>query len=119
MFTDPQSITIGGTAIPIPRVSVGDMKSRYRSSNGETSLEIAHSANRRERSVVKVHSTKVGSNPLDTSKNQTFMAEAYLVIDTPLNGVGYSATDTENLVKGLIAWLNVTGNLAKIIGKES
>lgn len=119
MFADPINMTIDTVATPLPRISVGDMTAKYRSNDGALELTIAHSANKRERSVVRVTSNKVGVDPFDASKSRGYTAQAYLVIDAPLNGVGFTDADQESLVKGLLAFLNGSGNLAKILGKES
>lgn len=119
MFTDPTSITISGTAVPLPRISVGNMTATYRSADGALELNIAHSANKRERSVVRTTFNKIGSDPLNSSISRAYTAQAYLVIDTPLNGAGFTDAELEANIKGLLAFLSGTGNLAKILGKES
>lgn len=119
MFTDPQSITVSGAAVTIPRISLGNMSALYRSSDGAFELSIAHSANKRERSVVRLTANKVGVDPFDTGKSRAYTAQAYLVIDAPLNGAGFTDAELEAHTKALLGHLMVTGNLAKILGKES
>lgn len=119
MFTDPTSVTINAVASPLPRVSVGNMQATYRSSDGSLELNIAHSANKRERSVVRLTANKVGQDPYNSTRSQAYTAQAYLVIDTPLNGAGFTDTELEHHVKGLLSFLQGTGTLSKILGKES
>lgn len=119
MFADPVSLTVGTDPQSLPRISVGDMTAKYRSGDGSLELTIAHSANKRERSVVRVTSNKVGEDPFDASKSRGYMAQAYLVIDAPLNGVGFTDADQESLVQGLLNFLSEGDALAKILGKES
>jgi hypothetical protein len=61
---------------------------------------------------------KVGTNPLDPSKNLPFSASAYLVLDAPAQGTGFTSTELEDLTKGLVAYLTAA-NVTKFVGKES
>lgn len=119
MFTDPTSVTINSVATALPRISVGNMQSVYRSADGNLELSIAHSANKRERSVVRLKSNKVGQDPFNASVSRAYTAQAYLVIDSPLNGTGFTDTELEHLIKGLTTFLTGAGVTAKILGKES
>jgi hypothetical protein len=119
VFSDPTSITIDSVAKSLPRVSVGNMTAAYRSADGSLELSIAHSANKRERSVVKVVSNKVGTDPFDTSRQRSYTAQAYTVIDAPLNGVGYTDAELEDVVLALVDFLKAPGTIAKLLGKES
>lgn len=119
MFTDPTTITISTVATPLPRVSVGEMKAGYRSADGALSLTISHTANNRERSVIKLTRNKVGTDPLDASKGKNYTTSWYLVNDSPLNGAGFTDAELEADAKGLLALITSTGFLAKFLGKES
>lgn len=119
MFADPISMTIDSEAVNLPRVSVGDFQSRYRSADGQFELEIAHSDNKRERSVVKLRTNIVGADPFNSARSRGYTAFAHLVIDAPLNGVGFTDAEQEALVKGLLGFLAEPDNLSKILGKES
>jgi hypothetical protein len=119
MFNDPQNVTVDTVAKPLPRVSVGNMTSTYRSSDGSLELNIAHSANKRERSVVRLTANKVGADPFDSTRSRAYTAQTYLVIDTPLNGAGFTDAELEDHVTALLDFLKGAGNLVKILGKES
>lgn len=119
MFTDPQSITISGTATPLPKISSGDMSSKYRTASGDLTLSIQHTAARRERSVIRLDRNKVGADPLDSTKSRSYGASVYLVVDAPLNGVGFTDAELEADMKGLTTLLNSTGFALKFLGKES
>lgn len=119
MFADPRPITVNAVVQSLPRVSVGNMTSVYRSADGSLELNIAHSANKRERSVVRLTANKVGQDPFDSSRSKAYTASTYLVIDTPLNGAGFTDTELEQHIVGLLDFLKGAGNLAKILGKES
>lgn len=119
MFADPISLTIDTIPVNLPRISMGDMTAKYRSADGAYELNIAHSANKRERSVVRVTTNKVGSDPFDSAKSRGYTMQAYLVIDAPLNGVGFTDAEQEALIEGLTTFLSDSGNLSKVLGKES
>lgn len=119
MFADPISTTIDAVPVTLPRISVGDMTAQYRSADGSHVLTISHSGNKRERSMVKLTTNTVGADPFDASRSRSYTASAHLVIDAPLNGVGFTDADQEALVLGLLSFLTEEGNLAKILGKES
>lgn len=119
MFSDPQSVTINAVPVSLPRVSTGDMKGRFRTADGSLELSISHSAARRERSVIRLDRSKVGVDPLDSGKSKNYSCSVYLVVDAPLNGVGFTDAELEYDAKGLIALLNTAGFLAKFLGKEA
>lgn len=118
MFSDPQSITIAGAAKSLPRVSSGDFTGRFRSGDGAYELAVSHTSGKRDRSVVRVNTRKVGANPLDPSKNVPYTASAYIVLDGPAQTSGFTNTELEDLVKGLVAYLSAA-NVTKFVGKES
>lgn len=119
MFVDPVTIQNGGNSINLPRVAVGNMEARYRSSDGAFELNIAHSANKRERSVARITSNIVGEDPFDSKRTRNYTAQAYLVIDSPLNGVGFSDPELTELIETLVAFLQQSNTIPKLLGKES
>lgn len=118
MFADPQSVTISGTAKSLPRVSSGEYTGQFRASDGAYNLTVKHTSNKRDRSVIRLDTRKVGTNPLDPSKNLPYTASVYIVLDSPAQGGGFSSTELEDLVKGLAAYLSAA-NVTKFVGKES
>lgn len=118
MFSDPQSITIAGSAKSLPRVSSGDFAGQFRASDGAYVLSVKHTSNKRDRSVVRLDAKKVGTNPLDPAKNLPYTASVYLVVDSPSQTSGFTSTELEDLTKGLVAYLTAA-NVTKFIGKES
>lgn len=119
MFADPITMSIDGADVPLPRVSTGEMQSRYRSADGKFELEIAHSDNKRERSVIKLRTNIVGADPFNSARSRGYTAFAHLVIDAPLNGSGFTDAEQAALVNGLLGFLADSGNLSKLLGKES
>lgn len=118
MFADPQSVTIAGAAKSLPRVSSGDYTGTFRASDGAYNLSVKHTAGRRDRSVVRLDTRKIGTNPLDPSKNLPYTASVYLVLDAPTQASGFTSTELEDLTKGLVAYLTAA-NVTKFVGKES
>jgi len=119
MLTDPQSITINGTAISLPRTSVGDMTATYQSADGATSLRIAHTVSNRERSLIRLDQSKIGTDPFQSTLSRTYAESVYLVIDRPLNGAGFTDTETQQAGAGFLAFCSVAGFLDKVIGFQS
>lgn len=118
MYADPITLTIDETPVKTPRVSTGNMTSTYRSSDGSLELNIAHSANKRERSVVRLTQNKVGQDPFDAAKSRGYTMQTYLVVDAPLNGLGFTDAEQMGLINALKAFLSEE-NLLKFLGKES
>jgi hypothetical protein len=118
MFSDPQSVTISGAAKSLPRVSSGDFTGMFRTSDGAYTMNVKHTSNKRDRSVIRLDTRKVGSNPLDPSKNLPYTASVYLVVDSPAQTSGFTSVELEDLVKGLTGYLTAA-NVTKFVGKES
>lgn len=118
MFADPQSVTIAGAAKSLPRVSAGEFNGQFRASDGAYILSVKHSQGRKDRSVVRLDSKKVGVNPLDPSKNLPYSASIYCVLEAPPGGQGFTSVELEDLTKGLVAYLTAA-NVTKFVGKES
>lgn len=119
MFADPQSITVGAEPVSLPRIGVGNMTGTYRSGDGEYTLYVAHSANKRERTVVRLTITRQGVDPVDASKARNYMFQPYFVFDAPLNGVGFTDAEQEEAIRALIGFLEQPNAIAKLLGKES
>ncbi len=118
MFSDPQSVTIAGAAKSLPRVSSGDFSGQFRASDGAYTLSVKHTESKRGRSVVRLDVRKIGTNPLDPTKNLPYVASVYLVLDAPAQMSGFTSTELEDLTKGLVAYLSAA-NVTKFVGKES
>jgi hypothetical protein len=118
MFADPQSITISGAAKSLPRVSSGDFAGAFRASDGAYNLTVKHTSGKRDRSVIRLDTRKIGANPLDPTKNLPYTSSVYVVLDNPAQTSGFTSTELEDLVKGLAGYLTAA-NVTKFVGKES
>lgn len=118
MFSDPQSLTIGGTATPLARVSMGNRTGTFENADNTIALQISHTNGKSERGVVRLDAKKVAPDPVNPAVNRTYKAAVYTVIDKPSN-VGYTDAEVSDLAKALMAWLTVPANLTKFLGQES
>ncbi len=116
MFADPTSITVATVAKAMARTGTGINQSEYAGPDG-LRMKISHTYGKRERSVIRLESRKIGADPLATGINREFNEAVYLVLDQP--AVGFSDTETTNLINALLDALNVPANLAKFVGRES
>lgn len=119
MLSDPQSITISGTPVSLPRIAMGNQTGSFRSANGDLEVIVSHQANRRERSVIRLNRSKIGQDPLNASIQKSYSSSVSIVVDAPLNGVGFTDAELEADIKGLTALVNTAGFLAKFLGKEA
>jgi len=118
-FTDPQSIIISGTTIPLPRTSVGDNESEYTSSDGLTKLSASHNYGRRTRRMLRVDSSKVSADPFKPTENVKVSMSCYIVFDLPVDG--FTITETQAVYTGFKTLFTATSDQAivKLLGGES
>lgn len=121
-LTDPQKFKeAAGTEVTAPRVSSGDFKSVYETSDGLTSLSIStsESQSNRKRHLVRIDVEKLSTNVYEESKKQAVSMSVYLVIDRPVNG--YTNAEAKKLVEGLVGLLSAStyALVEKVLGGES
>ncbi|DAD51157.1 TPA_asm: coat protein [ssRNA phage SRR7976323_5] len=122
MFTDPISVTIASVATSFPRVGTGNLSSVYRSADGMLTLDIGHqdlAKGTRESTLVRLTRKAVGSDPLNSALSKAYESRVHLVFNTPANGVGISDATVKADIQALCAWIGTSGNLDKLLGKES
>lgn len=116
MFSDPQSITVAGSAKSMPRVSSDGTKSIYQNSDETYKFTISHTASgNRIRSMARVDNRAVVADPL-TAENDYQTLSFYVVIDRP--AYGFTSTNVNDLVAAVKTWLDATA-VGKLYGKES
>lgn len=118
-FSDPQSITISGSAISLPRVSTGANQSTYLSSDGLVSLKASSAYGRRTRQVLRLDHSKITADPFIPTQNSKVSMSCYIVFDKPV--VGYTNTDVKAIYTGFNS-LYTAGTSAlidKLLGGES
>lgn len=120
-YSDPQVITINSIANSFARVGQGINAGSFQTADGAKQLVVAHSYGRRIRRTARLNDSKVVADALVPSQNTPVSMSAYLVVDTPLAGRGYSTTEQLNNITGFLAWLTATSNanIVKLLGGES
>jgi len=118
-FTDPQSITISGSAISLPRVSSGSGSSSYQSADGLVVLGVSNAYSRRTRRVIRVDHSKITADPFIPANNTKVGMSVYTVFDLP--PAGYSNADAKAVYDGFKALLAASTDAAitKLLGGES
>jgi hypothetical protein len=118
-FADPQSITIAGSTISLPRVSTGDGKAEYLSSDGLVKLTASNAYGRRTRRVLRVDHSKLTSDPFIPANNQKVSMSCYLVFDLPV--AGYTNTQAKDVYTGFKTLYTASTDalIDKVLGGES
>jgi len=119
-FSDPQSVTVAGTAISLPRTGlVGANGSVYTSADGLTQLSISSAYGTRNRRTARLTTTVTVADPLISGTNVVRSSSVYFVIDAPKNGIANADLLAQAL--GLFAWASASSgaNTTKILGGES
>lgn len=116
-FADPQSVTIDGAAVSLPRTGFGTSSGKFTSADGADSLEIQHqTGGPRFRHLVRLSDTRIVSDPLVPDQNRAVSMSAHIVIDMPRNG--YTAAEIADLAAALTGWAT-EANLLKVVSGES
>lgn len=118
-FADPQSVTISGSTISLPRTSSGVNSGGFMSSDGNTVLTVSDQYGSRNRRMIKLQSTKVAADPLLSGANNYYSMSTYLVVDTPK--VGYTVAEAKAVVDALVAYLTAStgAKVAQLLGGEN
>lgn len=116
MLADPQSVTINGSAVSLPRTQMNPTQNVYTSSDGVTVMTVKQNVTAtRFRREVRLAQSKVAADPL-SGLNKQLGVSVYLVIDEPKSG--FSDAENGYLIDALKAWLT-SANYAKVLGGES
>lgn len=118
-FSDPQSVTIGGTASSLPRISPGTSDGAFASGDNLISLKVSHSNGRRIRRIIRLDVAKVAADPFQTAVNARYSMSAQLHIDVPV--VGYTIAEQKAVVDALIAYLSAStgARVTQLLGGEN
>jgi len=120
-FTEPLSLTVSGTTIALPRVSVGDRKSEYMSGDGLYEIIASHEGgkSKRFRRTLRLNTTKLAADPMRDDVNVERSMSLYMVFDLP--PVGFSATEAFALYTGFKTMIiaNSDIQITKLLGGES
>ena len=118
-FSDPQSVTISGTAMSLPRVNVGNNGSEYLSSDGLVKLSASNSYGKRTRRVLRLDHAKITADPYIPAQNAKVSMSNYIVFDVPV--VGYTNAEALAVYAGFKAAFTATSDalITKLLGGES
>lgn len=118
MFTDPQSVTISGSAKSLSRTSSTDNGGKFATSDRAHRMLVTHNYGKRQRHTVRLEVDSLTANPLLSGSYVAGSMSVYLTVDVPN---GYSTTDAKAVVDGFLANLSAStgANITKLIGGES
>lgn len=118
-FTDPQSVTISGVAVSLPRVNVGNNGSEYMSSDGLVKLSASSAYGRRTRRVLRLDHSKITADPFIPTQNSKVSMSNYIVFDLPV--AGYSLSEAQAVYAGFKAAFTASSDalITKLLGGES
>jgi len=114
-YSDPQSITLSGTATSLPRISSGVNSGSFATPDGSIVVKVSHAYGKRNRRTVRLEHSKIAADPL-TAANTKYSMTAYVVLDVPT--VGYSVTEASAVAKAFTDWLT-PANVGKLLGGEN
>ncbi len=119
-FSDPQSVTVSGSAVSLPRTGiVGANGSVYTSADGSVQLQISSSYGNRNRRTARLTRTVTVADPLISGTNVVRSSSVYFVIDSPKTGIDNASLLADALA--LFTWATASSgaNTTKVLGGES
>jgi hypothetical protein len=119
MFSEPQSVTISGTAHSLPRVASGDFSGAFQKDDGTVKLDVVHTFGKRTRSTISLAHQKTAADPLIPAQNVPYSMTVRVLVDRPK--YGYTVAEQKAVIDGFIAALNASSgaNITKLLGGES
>jgi len=118
-FADPQSVTISGTAISLPRTSSGANTGAFTSADGLVQMQVSNSYGKRYRRQLKLTQSKISADPLVPSQNVRSSMSCYIVVDVPVNG--FTVAEEKALVDAFTAYLSAStgAKVTQLLGGEN
>lgn len=119
MFTDPQSVTISGTANSLPRISSGPNGGKFALADGSIVETVSHAYGKRNRRQFRIDHSKYAADPLFPEQNLPYSMSFYIVADVP--PVGYTVAEQKAVIDGFLAQLSASSGalLTKFLGGEN
>jgi hypothetical protein len=118
-FNDPQSVTVSGTAVPLPRILTGTSVGSFKASDANTELTLdPRGTAKRRRNVGRLYAKKNVTDPYTgLVSSQGYMVS--ITVDRPLTGI--TDADAEALATALFTWATAStnSNLKKLIAGEN
>lgn len=119
-LSDPQSVTISGTATSLPRTITGESRSKYSKDDGLVDLQVSHTGSGKRRvDTLSLRETRIVANPLVTGVNQEEWDQVSIVWNRPRNGTVTTA-QLKALSDALLAYASASSGsvVTKILGGE-
>lgn len=118
MLADPQSVTVGGTAISLPRTGVQGNLADYTSADGVTSLRVQQSSTAsQKRTSVVLRTAKIAADPI-SGINSRKTATVSITVNQPIDG--FTVTELKDQLVALCTLLTASSaaTAIKILGGE-
>lgn len=118
MLADPQSVTIAGNAVSLPRTAVGAQTADYTSSDQATSLRVSQrKTGNAVRTTVSLQSSKIAPDPL-TAVNKRVTSTVSVSWTGPQDG--HTVTELKDQFVGLANALTASSAAMtiKVLGGE-
>jgi len=118
-YADPQSITISGSAVSLPRVGSGPTTGAFSANDGTVQLSVLHTSGKRNRHTLRLTHSKIAPDPLISAQNIRYSASVYLGFDVP--PTGYTVAELVAIVTGFLANATASSNanITKLLGGEN
>jgi len=119
-FADPQSVTISGSAVSMPRTSSAPDRGAFKSNDGNTILGVSHTTGKqRDRHTIRLDVAKVAADPFQASINARYSMGVQLIVDVPK--VGYTVAEQKAVVDALVAYLSAStgARVTQLLGSEN
>jgi hypothetical protein len=119
MLSDPQSVTLSGSGVSLPKTAATGTTGVYNTPDGSLQLSVQHTYGKRARHSVLLKSTVTVADPLIAGTNVIRNASAILTIDAPLSGIDNTAL--KDLLVALATWATSSSaaNTIRLVGGES
>jgi hypothetical protein len=119
MLSDPQSITISGTPISLPKTGTGGNVGTFTSADTTVSEVFSHAYGKRVRRSARLNISKVSADVLIPSQNARSSASMTVVFDVPVNG--YTVAEVKAAWDGFAAQLAASSGamVTQILGGQN
>jgi len=120
MLAEPQTITVNAVPQTLKRVSMGVNSGVLKTNDGNWTVEIAHSYNKRVRHTVALRQRKIVADPLAPTINTEVTQSVRITLDSPANAA-FTVADQKFLMDGFAAWLAAGSGAieTQLLGGES
>lgn len=118
-FTDPQSVTISGTPVSLPRTGSAPNAGTFTSNDGLVGLAVSSQYGKRTRRTLRLDHSKIAPDPLISSTNVIYSMSTYIVVDTPVTG--YTVAEAKAVVDAHVAYLTAStgARVTQLLGGEN